>query len=112
MSSREIAELTGKRHKNAKRGIFSMFEVLEVDQLNFARIYFDALNRQQMECRLNRYYTELLITAYDVKRRAAVVDRWFELEAHPQVPQSFAEALRLAADTQEQLEQRAMSQRP
>lgn len=44
---------------------------------------------------LNRYYTELLITGYDVKRRAAVIDRWFELEkqvAQPQVPQSFADA--------------------
>lgn len=51
---------------------------------------------------LDRRHTEILITGYDVKRRAAVIDRWFELESknvasqHP-VPQSFSEALMLAA---------------
>lgn len=108
MSSREIAELTGKLHHNVKRDIFTMLDTLKINAINFECIYRDDRNRKQMEYRLNRYYTELLITGYDVKRRAAVIDRWFELEkqvSQPQVPQSFAEALRLAADTQEQLEQ-------
>ena len=61
---------------------------------------------------LDRYHTEVLITGYDVKRRAAVIKRWFDLEsgaatpAHQktaqfQVPQTMAEALRLAADENE-----------
>ena len=35
---------------------------------------------------------------------AAVVDRWQDLEQQPQIPQSFAEALQLAADQAKQLE--------
>lgn len=108
MSSREIAEATGKQHQHVKRDIQRMFAELDIDASTFGHTYIDGQGRQQSEYRLNRYYTELLITGYDVRRRAAVIDRWMELEeqvAQPKLPQSFAEALRLAADTQEQLEE-------
>ncbi|HIB1651808.1 TPA: transcriptional regulator, partial [Salmonella enterica subsp. enterica serovar Muenchen] len=42
--------------------------------------YFD--NRGYVsEFLLDRRHTEILITGYDVKRRAAVIDRWFSLES-------------------------------
>jgi len=107
MSSREIAELTGKQHKDVMRDIRVMFSQLEKDSAQFCAQYHDLTGRSLPCFHLNRYYTELLITGYDVRRRAAVIQRWFDLEkqvAQPQIPQSFAEALRLAADTQEQLE--------
>ncbi|WP_006788856.1 Rha family transcriptional regulator [Thiorhodospira sibirica] len=81
MSSREIAELTGKRHPDVKRDIQVMFRQLEDNASRFAHIYFDSQNRQQIEYLLPRRECEILITGYDIKRRAAVIDRWYELES-------------------------------
>lgn len=80
MSSLEIAELVGKRHPNVKRDIEVMAAELGIDVLKFEHIYKDAMNRQQTEYRLDRYHTEVLVTGYDVKRRAAVIKRWYDLE--------------------------------
>ena len=48
--------------------------------------------------------TLTLIAGYNVKLRKRIIDRWQELEAKQavQLPQTFAEALRLAADLEEQ----------
>lgn len=104
MSSREIAELTGKQHRNVKRDIESMLRELKKDVLSFERIYFDSMNRQQTEFHLDRELTEILITGYNIPLRAAVIRRLHELEAgqQVQVPQTLPEALRLAADLAEQ----------
>lgn len=80
MSSREIAELTGKQHFHVKRDIEVMLEQLEEDASKFGDIYRDAKNRAQTEYHLDRYHTEVLVTGYDVHRRAAVIRRWMELE--------------------------------
>jgi phage regulator Rha-like protein len=80
---------------------------LEIDVPKFGRIYKDSMNRNQCEFLLNRDLTDCLLTGYNAKLRMKVITRWKELEkqvAQPKLPQSFAEALRLAADTQEQLE--------
>ncbi|MBY8212488.1 Rha family transcriptional regulator [Vibrio fluvialis] len=47
MSSREIAELTGKRHDNVKADVTKMLDELNLDVLNFQGIYFDAQNRKK-----------------------------------------------------------------
>ena len=80
MSSLEISELVGKRHPDVKRDIEVMAAGLEIDVSKFAHIYKDAMNRQQTEYLLDRYHTEVLVTGYDVKRRAAVIKRWYDLE--------------------------------
>jgi phage antirepressor YoqD-like protein len=100
MSSREIAELTGKQHKNVKRDIASMLADLKKDALSFERIYHDAVNRKQTEFLLDREHTDCLLTGYSAPLRMAVVRRWRELEeqAAPRIPANFAEALQLAAD--------------
>ena len=81
MSSREIAELTGKQHGHVKRDIEDMLSKLEIDVSKFGYIYTDHKNRAQTEFLLPRRECEILITGYDVVRRAAVIDRWLELEA-------------------------------
>ena len=80
MSSREIAELTGKQHKNVKRDIEKMITGLELDALNFEHIYFDTQGRKQAEYHLNQELTITLISGYSVKLRHAIVKRWMELE--------------------------------
>ncbi|WP_219024582.1 Rha family transcriptional regulator [Shewanella algae] len=80
MSSREIAELTGKTHANVCRDIRNMLAQLGADQISFESVYFDANNQQRTEYLLPRRECEILVCGYDVVRRAAVIDRWLELE--------------------------------
>ncbi len=109
MSSREIAELTGKRHPDVKRDIQAMAKDLKEDVSSFARIYLDGMNRQQTEYLLDREHTDCLLTGYSAGLRMKVIRRRHELEgrvvAHLQVPTTFAEALRLAAEQVEQNQQ-------
>lgn len=84
MSSREIAELCEKEHKNVKRDIEVMFEALNLDALNFERIYFDSMNRQQTEYLLDENLTMTLVTGYSVVLRHRVVSRWKQLELSAQ----------------------------
>ena len=80
MSSREIAKLTGKEHKHVIRDIRSMLEKLkDGPNLGHAQDVKDSRGYTS-EFLLDRYNTEVLITGYDVKRRAAVIERWFALE--------------------------------
>ena len=102
MSSREVAELTGKRHPDVKRDIQAMLRDLKIDVSSFAHIYLDGQNRQQTEYLLDREHTDCLLTGYSAELRMKVIRRWRELEARVigrlTIPTDFAEALRLAAD--------------
>lgn len=80
MNSREIAELTGKRHPDVMRDIFKMLEELELDVSNFARIYLDSMNREQTEYVLDKENTLILISGYSVLLRQKIIRRLEELE--------------------------------
>lgn len=109
MSSREIADLIGKEHKNVKRDCETMFNELGLDMLNFERIYLDSMNRPQVEYALPKDLVETLITGYSIKLRYQVIQRLHELESKlqpkPILPQDLPSALRALADTHEQLQQ-------
>lgn len=107
MSSREIASLTDKRHDNVARDIILMLNSLELDILNFEGIYFDSMNRQQVEYLLDKDLTLTLVAGYNTKLRYLIIKRWQELEAQasaPVIPATLSEALRLAADQAELIE--------
>lgn len=111
MSSREIAELTGKRHPDIKRDIEVMFEQLNLDVSNFAHNYFDSLNRQQTEYALDKELSTCLVSGYNVQLRMAIIRRWTELEVQVQqfqLPTTFSEALMLAAKLEEERLQLAL----
>ncbi|WP_417536315.1 Rha family transcriptional regulator [Methylophaga sp.] len=80
MSSREIAELTCKEHKNVTRDIRVMLDELNLDALKFEHIYSDSMNRKQTEFKLNRDLTECLLLGYSAMARLKVIKRWHELE--------------------------------
>ncbi|WP_411392526.1 phage antirepressor KilAC domain-containing protein [Pseudomonas sp. MPB23] len=107
MSSREIAELTGKQHKNVLRDVNVMLESLEKagSDLSQAVRYTDERGRTS-EVRLDRVLTETLLTGYSIPLRHRVVTRLQELEnvsRHSMsLPTNFAEALQLAADQAKQ----------
>jgi len=80
MSSREIANVTGKRHDNVKRDILAMLKELKVDALKFEDIYLDGRNREQVQYQLDREHTDCLLTGYSAPMRMKVIRRWRELE--------------------------------
>jgi len=118
MSSREIAELTGKRHGHVFRDIEKMLKELEISQEGYVQPWVDPQNKQVYhEFLLDRRLTDCLLTGYSAKARIKVIDRWQELEAQqaPQVPQTYAAALleagRLALEN-EQLQLEAKQNAP
>lgn len=108
MSSREIADLTGKNHFDVKRDIQNTLLQAEIDASKFAVIYRDSQNRNQSEYNLPKRECDLVVSGYSVKYRLAIIDRWQELESQQApkhiLPQSFAEALQLAANQAAELE--------
>lgn len=110
MDSREIAERTGKRHDNVCRDILVMLDELGLDRLNFEGVYKGGNGEDRRCYLLPKRECLILASGYSVKLRVAIIDRWAELEAahsfQPQirVPQTFSEALRLAADLSDRLE--------
>ena len=80
MSSREIANVTGKRHANVKRDIAAMLKELKLDVLSFEHIYLDGQNREQVQYLLDREHTDCLLTGYSAPMRMKVIRRWRELE--------------------------------
>lgn len=113
MSSREIGVLTQKQHHHVKRDIENMLSELQEDVSKFGCIYQDSMNRDQVEYMLDRELTETLLTGYSAILRRKVIARWRELEAGAPsassflIPQTFADALRLAADQQETIQNQA-----
>ena len=113
MSSREIAELAGKRHDNVVRDIRKMLEELGANPLSFEGVYLDAKGESRPCFNLPRREVEILLTGYSIPLRAKVIDRLHELEEQAKgaafrVPQSLPEALRLAAELAEKNEQLAL----
>ncbi|WP_339379124.1 hypothetical protein [Xenorhabdus lircayensis] len=101
MSSREVAELTGKEVKNIHVDIWNMIKQLygikkdghdfdhhknqQIRVIDGVIVVID--NRGYVsEFLPDRRHTEILITGYDVIRRAAVIDRWFDLESGKATP--------------------------
>jgi phage regulator Rha-like protein len=109
MSSREIAELTGKRHDHVMTDIRNLLNELNLIIPVFSGVY-KAENNQEYACfNLPKRETLILVSGYSVTLRSKIIDRWQELEAQqaPQVPKTMAQALRLAADQAETIEQQA-----
>lgn len=112
MSSREIAELTGKEPSHVNRDIRAMLDALADDpELDHVREEKDARG-YTAAFHLGRELTYTLLAGYSIALRRRVVARWQELEAQQAqafaIPKSLPEALRLAADLSEQNERLAL----
>ncbi|MCK8586587.1 Rha family transcriptional regulator, partial [Yersinia ruckeri] len=113
MSSREIEALTNKNHADVCRdvrrmlaGLYGDEEAAYIRKANLlystnqgvSCIQYDTTNPNCWEYLLDRRHTEILITGYDVKRRAAVIDRWFQLEQSVRTPQLPASPTHINSD--------------
>ena len=101
ISSLEIAQLTGKNHNDVMRDVRKTLADAEIGESKFAFTYTDSQNKSRPCYNLPRFECDLVVSGYSVKYRAAIIKRWHELEANqaPALPQTMAEALRLAADS-------------
>lgn len=110
MTSLEIAEVTGKEHKNVMRDIRNILEQ-GVNQLNFELVEYPDKKGELRPCyNITKRGCLILASGYDALLREKIINRWEELEIKERtggfaVPQTFSQALMLAAKQQEQIEQ-------
>lgn len=87
MSSREIAELTGKRHDNVTADIRTMLGELGLTSPEFSGHLPDSYGRPQQVYHLPNDLTLTLVASYSAALRHRVVSRWMELEMDsPKLP--------------------------
>ena len=94
MSSREIAQLTGKDHRHVLADIRKMFEDLGETSAGFSADLPDAYGRPQPAFKLPKRETLILVSGYNVGMRAKIIDRWQELEARAMLTHSAGGVLR------------------
>ena len=108
MTSREIAELVGSRHDNVKTAIERMADrgVIELPALQEIPTSTKPVQVYLFSGERGRRDSIVVVAQLSPEFTAALVDRWQELERQqaPRLPQTMAEALRLAADQAEQME--------
>jgi len=108
MSSQQIAELVGSRHDKVKQSIERLSErgTIQLPPLGEVKNHLGQSVAVFQVCKRDSF---IVVAQLSPEFTAALVDRWQELEnGNPAaLPKSFADALRLAADQQEQIEQQA-----
>lgn len=89
MSSLEISELTGKQHAHVMRDIRTMLAELHGEKgvSNFGDTHANKQNGQTYPIfNLPKRETLILVSGYNLKMRAAIIDRWQQLEAEAAQP--------------------------
>ncbi|MCW9517348.1 phage antirepressor KilAC domain-containing protein [Klebsiella michiganensis] len=108
MSSIEISCLVDKRHDNVKRTIEALVDkgVIAFPQIEEKPTAGRTMSVYVFRGEKGKRDSIIVVAQLSPEFTARLVDRWNELEAaeHPVIPQSFSDALRLAADLQEQKE--------
>jgi len=86
MSSREIAELTGKEHRHVIADIRKMLDYLEIDSAEFSALYIGDNGRSLPCFNLPKRECLILVSGYSTPMRANIIDRWQALEASATMP--------------------------
>lgn len=106
MSSEEIATLVESRHDNVKTSIERLGArgVIQLPALQEVRNHLGQAVSVYQLCKRDSY---VVVAQLSPEFTARLVDRWQELEAQaaPAVPRTMSQALRLAAEQAEQIEQ-------
>jgi len=101
MSSTQLAELLGKEKKEVNRLIRDMFATkIEGGEIPLTL----RPNGQVLEYNLPEKESKMLVAKHDIDYLEQVIKFWIEKDSKPTLPQNFSQALRLAADLQEENE--------
>jgi phage antirepressor YoqD-like protein len=109
MTSRELADLTDKRHDSVKRTIEMLIGRGIISDPQFVE-YLDSLNRPAKQYLIGKRDSYVIVAQLSPEFTARLVDRWQELEQANQikVPQTLPEALRLAADLADKVQEQQL----
>ncbi len=80
MSSREISELTGKRHDNVISDIKRVLGEVNIHSWDFRSEYVSDNGQKYTQYNLPKRECALVVSGYVAKYRLAIIDRWQELE--------------------------------
>ncbi|HDS7133490.1 TPA: phage antirepressor KilAC domain-containing protein [Klebsiella aerogenes] len=109
MSSRDIADLVESRHDDVKRSIERLAErgVIQLPPMADVKNH---LNQSVTVYMVGKRDSYVVVAQLSPEFTARLVDRWQELEAasNSVIPQSFSDALRLAADLEEEKQRLAL----
>lgn len=112
MTSLQIAEVTGRQHKEVMRSIRQMEPAwVKINERNFALVEYQDKKGQSRPCySLTKEECLYIATKFNDEARAKLIRRWKELEeAHrPAVPQNYLEALKAMVKIEEQKQQLAI----
>ena len=98
MTSREIADLTGKRHDNVMADIRKMLSELGLSSPDFSGEYKDSTGRTLPCFNLPKRETMILVSGYSIPMRARIVDRWEALETGKAKPAMVAQPYSAAVE--------------
>ena len=114
MTSREVAEITGKRHDHVMRDIREELESLESEGLEGQLIfgessYKNSQNKEQPMFIMGREGAMQIATRYSAAIRRKLIMRLEELENKIKLPQTYKEALLELIRVEEEKEQLALA---
>ena len=106
MNSKEIAELVGKRHDNAKRTIETLIEqgVIESPQIEEIPTPTKPVSVYVFSGEQGKRDSIVVVAQLSPKFTAALVDRWQEMEKQllePKLPQTYLDALKALVASEE-----------
>jgi anti-repressor protein len=108
MSSEQLADLLELRHDNVRR---SALNLESHGTISFTQHSVKGKGRDKKVLQFDKRNSMVMAAKLNDKLLAAVIDRWMELEEKEQpeyqIPQTFSEAMQLAADSIKQLEEQA-----
>lgn len=119
MTSLQIAEITGKAHKDIMRAIRNMEPAWEkVQERKFALMQEEIEisnggHKMRPYYSLNKEECLYIATKFNDEARAKLIKRWKELEeqSKPSVPQNYLEALKSLVKSEEEKQQLALENR-
>jgi phage antirepressor YoqD-like protein len=101
MTSKEIAELTGKQHADVMRDIRKLQEQIGNESIFALVDYKDAKGESRPMYELDKKQTLLLISGYNALLRLKIINRWEELEKPKEL--SRLEILTLALEAEKKV---------
>ena len=113
MTSLQIAEITGKAHKDIMRAIRNMEPAWsKINEGNFSLVEYKDKKGETRPCySLNKEECLYIATKFNDEARAKLIKRWKELEEQhqkPSVPQTYLEALKSLVKAEEEKQQLAL----